>query len=210
MNDPTLDSYRAKGLASPMGFGRRPAVLVVDLILGFTDPSSPLGSDLDAVIAATRRLLDACRDHEVPIFYTTTSYAPGLRDAGLFVRKVPSLGELVEGSRAVELDPRLGRRDDETLVVKKYASAFFGTALASELTALGVDTLVVTGATTSGCVRATVVDAMQSGFRPIVPRECVGDRSTEAHEANLRDVEGKYGDVVALGEVLDLLESLRR
>lgn len=204
-SDEVLAGYAAKGLAGEIGFGRRPALLVVDLILGFTVPSSPLGSDLDREVAATRRLLDAARDAGAPVLFTTTVYGDGLRDAGLFPRKVPALGILVNGAEAVALDPRLGRRPEETLIAKKYASAFFGTALASELTALGVDTLVVCGATTSGCVRATVVDALQHGFRPIVPAECVGDRSPEAHEANLLDIQGKYGDVVTLERVLEYL-----
>lgn len=203
-----LAGYAATGLAGEIGFGRRPAVLVVDLILGFTDDSSPLGCDLDAEIEATRRLLAASRQAGVPVLFTTTSYSQGLRDAGLFPRKVPALANLVAGGQTVKLDPRLARRADETLIEKKYASAFFGTALASELTSLGVDTLVVCGATTSGCVRATVVDALQHGFRPIVPTECVGDRSYEAHEANLLDIQGKYGDVLPLERVLAALQSL--
>ena len=205
-----LAQYAAKGLAGEMGFGRRPALLVVDLILGFTRVSSPLGSDLDAVVGATRRLLDSARTMELPIFFTTTAYSDNLRDAGLFVRKVPSLAVLVRGSEEVELDPRLDRRPQETLIEKQYASAFFGTALASELKELSVDTLIVSGATTSGCIRATVVDALQHGFRPIVPMECVGDRSPEAHRANLLDIQGKYGDVISLADVLTRVRSLSR
>lgn len=198
-----LDDYRRHGLAGRLGFGRAPAIVVVDLIVGFTDPASPLGSDLDVVVSNVRLLLDWARSAEVPILFTTTAYQAGLGDAGLFPRKVPSLAVLEEGSRAVEVDPRLGRRAGETLIVKKYASAFFGTVLAPQLVSLGVDTLIITGATTSGCVRATAVDALQHGFRPVVPRSCVGDRSTRAHEASLFDIEAKYGDVVDL-------ESLRR
>lgn len=203
-----LVEYAAKGLAGKIGFGRRPAVLVVDLILGFTRPASPLGSELEAEVEATRRLLDVARSVDIPVFFTTTAYASNLRDAGLFVRKVPSLAVLKQGSEEVELDPRLERRPQETLIEKKYASAFFGTALASELTALGVDTVVVCGATTSGCIRATVVDALQHGFRPIVPAECVGDRSSEAHRANLTDIQGKYGDVLDLDDVLSQIKNL--
>ncbi len=201
----TLQAYRGKGLAGEMGFGQRPAVLVVDLIYGFTDPSSPLGADLDRVVEANATLLGAARRAGRPVFFTTTAYSPGLGDAGLFPRKVPSLSVLLEGSRWVEVDSRLGRRPEEEVVAKKYASAFFGTALASSLTTQGVDTLLITGATTSGCVRASVVDALQHGFRPIVPRECVGDRSAEAHAANLTDMEGKYADVVSLAESLTYL-----
>lgn len=203
-----LDEYAAKGLAGEMGFGRAPALLVVDLILGFTRPSSPLGADLDAEVSATRCLLDAARSADLPVFFTTTAYSDTLKDAGLFVRKVPSLAVLVRGSEAVEVDPRLARRQDETLIEKQYASAFFGTPLVSELSRLTVDTLIVCGATTSGCIRATVVDALQNGFRPIVPVECVGDRSSEAHRANLLDIQGKYGDVVELNNVLAYIDGL--
>lgn len=206
--DKVLAEYAAKGLASEMGFGRRPAVLVVDLILGFTRVSSPLGSDLDAVVDATRRLLDVARSLELPIFFTTTAYNADLSDAGVFVRKVPSLSVLIRGSEEVELDRRLERRPQEPLIEKQYASAFFGSDLASRLASLSVDTLIVCGATTSGCIRATVVDALQHGFRPIVPMECVGDRSPEAHRANLTDIQGKYGDVIPLADVLTRVRAL--
>jgi maleamate amidohydrolase len=200
-----LAAYRQKGLASEVGFGHSPAVLVVDLIVGFTDPASPLGSDLDDVVASTVRLLETARKVDVPVFFTTTIYGPDCRDAGYFLRKVPSLKILQYGSKWVELDPRLGRRPVETLVEKKYASAFFGTALASTLHTLGVDTVLIAGATTSGCIRASAVDAIQHGFRPIVPRQCVGDRAPEPHWANLLDIHGKYGDVVEVEDVLELL-----
>ncbi len=205
-----LADYRDKGFVREVGFGDSPAILVVDLILGFTRPESPLGSDLDSVVEATRRLLDTGRLAGAPILFTTTSYGRELRDAGLFPRKVPALAILREGSEEVLLDPRLERRPEETLIKKKYASAFFGTALASELTSAGVDTLIVCGATTSGCVRASVVDALQHGFRPIVPLECVGDRSSEAHEANLMDIQGKYGDLVSLARARDYLKDWRK
>lgn len=204
-----LDAYRRRGLAAEVGFGRRPAIVVVDLIVGFTDPASPLGSDLDGVVAATARLLGAGRTAGVPVSFTTTVYGPDCRDAGFFLRKVPALEILQYRSKWVEVDARLGRLPQETLVEKKYASAFFGTPLASTLAVLGVDTVIVAGATTSGCVRASVVDALQHGFRPIVPRPCVGDRSPEAHEANLVDIQGKYGDVKDLDEVLAYLDRVR-
>ncbi len=206
--DAILDAYRSKGLASRVGFGRRPAVVAIDLIVGFTDLESPLASDLNAVIESTRELLDAARAMSVPVFYTTTAYEPDLKDAGLFVVKIPSLQILIQGSRWVELDPRLERRPSEPIIVKQYASAFFGTSLASTLTALAIDTVIVAGCTTSGCVRATVVDALQHGFRAVIPPECVGDRSAEQHAANLIDMDGKYGDVVDLAEVIAFLEGL--
>jgi maleamate amidohydrolase len=183
------------------GFGSRPAVVVVDLIEGFTDPASPLGADLDEVVAATRTLLDAAREAGVRVLFTTVVYdEANARAAAVFRRKVPALDVLRPGSRWIEVDARLGRRDDEPVLAKAFASAFFGTALTSML--VGCDTLVVCGASTSGCIRATVVDAVQHGLVPVVPRECVGDRWAAAHEANLFDIEAKYGDVVSLSEAV--------
>lgn len=201
-----LDGYRSKGLAGRVGFGRRPAIVVVDFIIGFTDLESPLAGDLDPQIEATATLLELARSRSLPVFFTTVVYEPDLTDAGLFIAKIPSLKILVRGSRWVELDPRLHRQPSEVVIEKRYASAFFGTPLASTLTANGIDTVIVAGCTTSGCVRATVVDALQHGFRAIIPPECVGDRSAEQHAANLIDMDGKYGDVVDLAEVIAILD----
>jgi nicotinamidase-related amidase len=206
--DAILDEYREKGLAGRVGFGRKPAVIVVDFIVGFTDEASPLAADLSREITATSRLLTAARDRSIPVIFTTTAYDADMSSAGLFPLKVPSLRTLIRGSRWVEIDPRLHRRPSERLIEKYYASAFFDTPLAEELHAAGIDTLVVTGCTTSGCVRATVVDALQHGFRAIVPEECVGDRSPEQHAANLVDIDGKYGDVVSLTDVLGSFDAL--
>jgi len=209
-NQDTLESYRRKGLAGEMGFGEWPAIVVVDFLLGFTREDSPLGSNLDSEIEASRRLLDAGRRAGVPILYSITAYSEGLRDGGTFIRKVPSLGVLLRGSELVSIDPRLGYRPEETTFEKKFSSAFFGTSLASELTANRVDTVIICGATTSGCIRATVVDAMQHGFRPIVPEQCVGDRSSQAHRANLFDIQGKFGDVVDVEVAISYLDGLER
>jgi maleamate amidohydrolase len=185
----------SRDFGGDLGFGERPAVLVVDLCLGFTDPASPLACDLDEVLSATRALLDAARATGVPVLFTTVSYdAVAEAAAKVFLRKVPALGILEPGSRWVEIDERLGRRDDEPVIAKAFASAFFGVPLAAMLA--DRDTLVICGASTSGCVRATVVDAMQHGLIPVVPRECVGDRSLSAHEQALLDIAGRYGDVV--------------
>jgi maleamate amidohydrolase len=190
------------------GFGERPAVVVVDLNVGFTDPASPLACDLDDVLVATRRVLDTARDAGVPVYFTTISYDEvGEQAAAVFLRKAPALKVLRPGTRWVEIDPRLGRRCDEPVLVKAHASAFFGVPFAALLA--GRDTLVVCGASTSGCVRATVVDAMQHGFSPIIPRECVGDRSPRAHEQALDDMGGRYGDVVSVEEVVSKLEVAR-
>lgn len=139
----------------------------------------------------------------IPVIYTTVSYDEGdRRTAAAFIDKVPALLTLEAGSRWVEIDPRLAPLPDEPVLNKLFASAFFGTALASFLAANGCDSLIVTGASTSGCVRATVVDALQHGYRPVVPREAVGDRNPAAHEASLYDIDAKYGDVVPVDEVL--------
>ena len=153
------------------------------------------------VVESTRALLDCAREAGVPVLFTTVVYdEANERAAAVFLRKVPALGVLRPGSRWIEVDARLGRREDEPVLSKAFASAFFGTPLASMLA--GRDTLVVCGASTSGCVRATVVDALQHGLTPIVPRECVGDRWQAAHDANLFDIDAKYGDVVSLSEAL--------
>jgi maleamate amidohydrolase len=201
----TKASFRARGFNGRVGFGLRPAVIVVDLIEAFTNPVSPLAADLQPQLAATRKLLSAARKVKAPIIFTTVEYDPSLKDAGLFVRKARGLSWLVQGSRWVELDQALKRRRGELLIKKKYASAFFGTDLASLLATQGIDTVIVAGCTTSGCVRATVVDALQYGLHAIVPREAVGDRLASAHDASLFDIDMKYGDVVALQEVLNRL-----
>jgi nicotinamidase-related amidase len=194
--------YAQRGLLGRVGFGKHLAVVVVDFVIGFTNEASPLAGAFERELAATARLLSAARRAGAPVFFTTVAYDAECREAGVFVEKVPALRYLVRGSRWVELDPRLGRRPAETLIEKQFASAFFGTPLASRLTTRGIDTVVVAGVTTSGCVRATAVDALQNGFRTIVARECVGDRAPGPHEANLLDIDGKYGDVVALADVL--------
>jgi maleamate amidohydrolase len=189
------------GFGEAGGFGRRPAVIVVDLSRGFTDPASPLGAEMGDVVAATRTMLDAAREAGLPIVFTTVVYDDANeRAAAVFLRKVPALRVLQPGSEWIEVDPRLGRRADEPVLSKAFASAFFGTPLAAILA--GHDCLLVCGATTSGCVRATVVDALQHGLMPVVPRECVGDRWPAAHEASLFDIEHKYGDVVALADAV--------
>jgi maleamate amidohydrolase len=192
------------GFGQAAGVGERPAVVVVDLLRGFTDPACPLGAEMDAVVAATRALLDAARAAGVPVIFTTVVYdEANERAASVFLRKVPALRVLRPGSEWVEVDPRLGRSDGEPVLAKAFASAFFGTPLAAMLA--GHDSLVVCGASTSGCVRATVVDALQHNLAPIVPRECVGDRWPAAHDASLFDIEAKYGDVMALDDVVEIL-----
>src|SRR6185312_11376598 len=140
--------------------------------------------------------------------YTRVLYHPGGMDGGLFVQKVPALRSMVEGNPLADLVPELPPAPSDLILVKQYASAFFGTHLAATLTASGVDTLVILGCSTSGCVRATAVDAMQHGFRPVVVRDCVGDRAPEPHEANLFDIQAKYGEVVPASAVLARLRAI--
>jgi len=201
--------YAAARLGQRVTLGSRPAVLVVDFSCGFTDPECTLGADMSAEVEATRRLLDAVRARGLPVIFTTIGYEPSLKDGGLWLQKVPSLGDLQIGGRWVEIDPRLEPRTDETIVLKKGASAFFGTNLPAILVSQSVDSVILCGATTSGCVRATAIDLLQYGYPTLVPRECVGDRAQAPHEANLFDIDAKYADVVPLDDVLDYVESVR-
>ena len=200
--------YAAAGLGQAVTVGSRPAILVVDFSCGFTDPECTLGADMSAEVEATRRLLDAGRARGVPVIFTTIGYEPSLKDGGLWLQKVPSLGDLQIGGRWVEIDPRLEPREDETIVLKKGASAFFGTNLPAILVSQGVDSVILCGATTSGCIRATAIDLLQYGYPTLVPRECVGDRAQAPHEANLFDINAKYADVVPLDEVLEYVASV--
>ena len=200
--------YERKGFSARSGYGTRPALLVVDFINGFTDPGTGLGGDFGAELAVTAKLLAEFRARALPVFFTTVAYEPNLRDAGQFVAKVPALSILVKGSTWVKVDERIRPRPSEQVVVKKYASAFFDTRLEMELQGLGVDTVVMAGCTTSGCIRASAVDSMQHGFHTVVVRDAVGDRAKTPHEVNLFDIDAKYGDVVSSGEVLGYLRGL--
>jgi maleamate amidohydrolase len=164
------------------------------LSCGFTDPVYAAGSDLTPEVHATRVLLDVARGEDVPVIFTTIAFEPGGRDGGLWTRKFPTLAQLQIGDRTEEIDPRLGRRPDEIVIRKKGASAFFGTNLSAILVSQGIDTVVLCGATTSGCIRATAVDLMQHGFPALVP-----------HEANLFDIQAKYADVVSAGDAIAYL-----
>lgn len=198
--------YQFEGFGDASGIGERPAVVVVDFIKGFTDPACPLGSKLDAQVGATVGLLELVRARGLPVYFTTVVYGEADKRAGYFLKKVPALGVLTPGSEWVKLDDRLGRQGREPVFIKRFASAFFGTDLNAFLAFERADTVIVTGCTTSGCVRATAVDALQYGYRVIVPEECVGDRSAEAHAANLRDIQTKYGDVVPVETVMAALK----
>jgi nicotinamidase-related amidase len=195
---------KLEGFHGRAGFGKKPALVVIDMSLGFTDPESPLHCELEPVVDAIDRLLGAMRAARLPVFFTTVAYDDaGKERARVFIEKVPALLALEAGSPFVEIDPRLAPESGEAVITKLFASAFYETPLASWLTAQQVDGLIITGASTSGCVRATAVDGLQHGYRVVVPREAVGDRNPSAHEANLYDIDAKYGDVVPLADVLE-------
>ena len=189
-----------------VGWGARPAVLVIDLVRAYTHPDGPFAlPDAQAAVEATAELVETARDQNVPVYWTTVRYAPGLADSGLFVRKVPALACFAEDATGDWGDLALEPAPGEVVVVKQYASAFFGTSLASTLHTAGVDTVVIAGVSTSGCVRASAMDALNSGFRPQVVRQACADRTPALHDNNLADLDAKYADVTDLPEALDHL-----
>lgn len=198
-------------IGGKVGFGDRPALIVVDMSNAFTDPESPLGANLDDVAGSIGRILERARSRgDVPILFTTVAYGERERvSARVMLRKWPGALACEPGSHWVEIDARLGPRSGEPVITKVFPSAFFGTTLASYLISAGCDSVVITGASTSGCVRATAVDAVSHGFRVLVPRQAVGDRSPAAHAQSLADVDLKYGDVIEEEEVLEWLSLAR-
>jgi maleamate amidohydrolase len=206
----TYETYAQAGFGGSVRRGARPAVVVVDLTRGFTEPGFDTGADLTDVVSATGQLVEAAHAASVPVVFTTIAYSEEEIVSGAipWLQKAAGMASLRHGGEGSDLDPRLPRGARDPLVVKKGASAFAGTHLSTMLAAWGVDTLVVCGATTSGCVRASAVDAVQSGLSVLVPRECVGDRAAGPHDAALFDLHAKYADVVQLTEIFDYLASL--
>jgi nicotinamidase-related amidase len=195
--------FQARSFGQSLGLGKRPALVNVDFQVAFTDPSCPLGANADAEIAASRRLIDAARRHGLPIFFLGIRFEdPDQRDAGLWGEKIGKLKMLAAGTPGIAIDPRLGVTAADAIVWKKRASGFFNTDLLARLTLAGIDSLVMTGLTTSGCLRATAVDAVSYGFRTAVVRECVGDRARAPHDQALFDLEQKYCDVISLDDAL--------
>lgn len=202
------ERYAAGGLLGKLTPGTAPAVIVVDLQYGFTEPAFGPGFDLDAEVASTRALVDAARAHRIPVYFTTIAFGDDDGSAATWLRKMPAMSGLRTGHRSTEIDARMGRREDEPLIVKQAASAFAHTELANLLAAAGIDTVFVTGATTSGCVRATVVDACAANLPAFVVRDCVGDREAAPHDAALLDIDAKYGDVVSLETATTMLATI--
>ena len=202
------DDYRQAGFNNRLGFGSRPALVVIDFCRAYLDPESPLYAGVEEARASCERVLAAARAAGIPVLHTRVEFQPGGADGGMFFRKVRALECFVRGNPLGAYGDGLTPVDDEVVVVKQYASGFFGTSLASTLTSMGIDTLIHTGVSTSGCVRATALDACQHGFVPIVVRDACGDRDPRIHEANLFDLDAKYADVVSEQEVLDYLSGL--
>ena len=209
MYEAVRELYERSGFGGRVGFGERPALVVIDLAKSWLDDSSPQGSSrLEPVLHNTITLLDVARRHGCPVFFTTMAFSRW-EVKGPYGRKLPHLGKLGSldaGSEMVELDPRLERREDEPLIVKPRASAFWGTPFDSYLASLSIDTLIITGCSTSGCIRGTAESAHNLNLRTIVVREAVGDRSPLAHETNLTDIDLRYADVVGMDETISYLK----
>lgn len=198
----------ATGFAGSLRPGDRPAVLAIDMMAAYFTPGSDLCLPSRDCLESASRVLASAREAGVPVIHTRVEFGPGGLDGGVFLQKVPALRALIGDAAPGRLMPEVAPLEDELVLVKQYASAFFGTTLASTLTALGVDTVVITGVSTSGCVRATGVDALQHGFVPVVVRDAVGDRGPGPHEANLYDLQAKYAEVVGEAEVRTYLSQI--
>ncbi|MEZ5565264.1 MAG: N-carbamoylsarcosine amidohydrolase [Gammaproteobacteria bacterium] len=195
-----------------LGFGKKTALLVIDLLQGYTLKGAPLyAPGVIKAVAEMPAVLRAARAKKMPVIHTRVLYNPAdFADGGIWIKKAPVLKSLVPGNKYAQFCKGMEPRKSELVIVKNYASAFFGTSLAATLTAMGADTVLITGCTTSGCIRASAVDAVQHGFRPVVIRECVGDRHDDPHEANLFDINAKYGDVISKAEALKYIKGLRK
>jgi maleamate amidohydrolase len=204
--DPWVSRGYGQGSIEP---GERPAVLVIDLQYAFTDPAFPMGGAelVERAVQSTARLLELARRAGVPVYQTVVAWRDDGSDIGLWPLKLPQLREVTLESRWAQVDERVWEHSD-VLIVKKWPSFFHGTPLLSLLTAARHDTVIVTGCMTSGCVRATVVDAFSYGYRTLVPEDCVGDQAREGHESNLRDVHRRYAEVTSSEETIDYLEQL--
>ena len=207
MSDELTENYRG-AFDGALGFGKSPALILIDFVEAYFDENSPLYAGVESALASALRVRDAARAAGIPVIYTNVVYQAGGVDGGMFYRKVPALKVFERGSPLGGWPDGLVPDAGEIVISKQYASAFFGTSLAATLSANGIDTLIITGVTTSGCIRATCIDTVSSGFIPIIVREAVGDRHAGPHEANLFDMNAKYGDVVEEARVAEYLGAL--
>ncbi|MEQ8516400.1 MAG: isochorismatase family protein [Chromatocurvus sp.] len=206
--DENLDENYKRAYDNRIGFGKRPALILVDFVRAYFDPACELYADAQPALDSALKVRAAAREAGVPVIYTNVVFHGSGMDGGRFFQKALPLRNFVAGSPMGAWPEGLEPAADELVISKQYASAFFGTSLASTLTAMGVDTLVITGVTTSGCIRATCVDSCQHGFIPIVVEEACGDRHASPHESNLFDMNAKYGDVVSEQAVIEWLGGL--
>lgn len=209
MSQDVHTDYQKAGFGGGLGIGKRPLLLVVDFVQAYMVPSSPLYAGVERVRDVCATVLETARSCSIPVMHTNVVFSPGGGDGGVFFRKLPLLKALERGSPLGEFADGLLPTDDEMIVTKQYASAFFGTSLSSTLTAAGIDTVLIAGLTTSGCIRATAVDAVQHGFVPIVISDAVGDRNPGPHEANLFDLQAKYADVQDAKTVCETLRNFQ-
>jgi maleamate amidohydrolase len=207
MTDELNDNYRG-AFDGSLGFGNKPTLILVDLVRAYFDADSPLYAGVEDALASAIRLRDAARLAGVPVIYTNVVYKKDGSDGGVFYRKVPALSAFTVGNPLGEWAEGLAPNDDELVISKQYASAFFGTSLAATLTASGVDSLIIAGVSTSGCIRATCIDTISNGFIPIVVADACGDRHRAPHDSNLFDINAKYGDVVDEATAIEYLQSL--
>lgn len=203
-----LGANYAKAYGTRVGFGQRPALILVDFCQGYFDPDCDLYAGVDDALASALRVRAAARAAGVPVILTNVVYHPTAIDGGRFFEKAAPLRYFLQGSPMGAWPAGLVPQADELIISKQYPSAFFGTSLASTLTARGIDSVLLTGLTTSGCVRATCVDAMSHGFRTTVIAEACGDRHPGPHEANLFDMNAKYADVVSEADATGFLGGL--
>lgn len=203
-----LDANYKRAFGKRIGFGKKPALILIDLVEAYFDESCALYAGCEDALASALRLQKVARNADVPVIYTNVVYKPGGVDGGRFFQKSMTLHNFIEGNPMGNWPKGLNIEPHELVLSKQYPSAFFGTSLASTLTSMGVDTLIHTGVSTSGCVRATCVDCCSHGFIPIIVRDAVGDRHPAPHEANLFDMDAKYGDVVSEAEVINYMQKL--
>lgn len=196
------ENYR-RAYGNRIGFGKHPALILIDFVEAYFDPECELYADVDDALSSALRIRDAARLNGIPVIYTNVVYQAGGVDGGRFFQKAKPLRNFIAGNPMGAWPKGLEVGEDELVISKQYPSAFFGTSLAATLATMGVDTLVHTGLTTSGCVRATCVDCCSHGFIPIIAREAVGDRHEAPHEANLFDMDAKYADVVSEQDVIE-------
>ena len=206
--DDLLANYK-KAYDRRVGFGQRPALLLIDFCMGYFDPACELYAGVDDALASALRVRAAAHSVGIPVILTNVVYHPAAIDGGRFFEKAAPLRNFVKGHPKGAWGPGLEPHDDELVISKQYPSAFFGTSLASTLTAMGVDSVLLTGLTTSGCVRASCVDAMSHGFRTAVIADACGDRHLAPHEANLFDMDAKYADVVSEAEAVSFIAGLK-